>query len=263
VELLVVLGVVGFFMLLLIPALARTQTNSSAGQCLNNHRQLMRACLMYAADSDDKFPGMTHGVGVVVNDPIRPWVQGWLDWTTSQANTNVFYLIDEQYASLAKYVGQSATVFKCPADRYLSTLQRVVGWPQRVRSVSGNVYCGSTAAQLMTGPFDPTYVVASKLSQFVNPGPAVNWVYLDEHPDSINDVAFWAPKSLQWIDLPASHHDNAGTVTFADGHAELHQWQSSVRNRPVVNIFPGLTVSSTDQDYWWLRTRTQRVPGAQ
>ena len=90
----------------------------------------------------------------------------------------------------------------------------------------------------------------------------MTWMYLDEHPDSINDAGFFAPRVGFWIDLPANYHNKAAGLAFVDGHSEIHKWQASVATVPISKTtFGGLTVSSTDADVRWLRDRTQRKPG--
>ena len=77
---------------------------------------------------------------------------------------------------------------KCPADRFTSAAQKKKGWTERVRSVSGNIGIGDGNAE--TGPWDMIYKHIKKTGDFVFPGPTETWVYLDEHPDSINDAGF-------------------------------------------------------------------------
>jgi prepilin-type processing-associated H-X9-DG protein len=87
----------------------------------------------------------------------------------------------------------------------------------------------------------------------------MTWLYLDEHPDSINDAAFFSPRGGSWVDLPASYHGGAGGVAFVDGHSEIKKWKSSVFKVPVtMGGFAGLTVGDNDADYVWLRERTNR-----
>ena len=62
------------------------------------------------------------------------------------------------------------------------------------------------------------------------PGPSNLFVFLDEHPNSINDAAF-AVKcdtrdgGARIIDFPASYHNGACGFGFADGHAEIKKWR--------------------------------------
>jgi prepilin-type processing-associated H-X9-DG protein len=252
-ELLVVLMVLALGALLLVPALARTQPDSRAAQCLNNHRQLCRAWLMYASDNNDKLA--TSLSGGSASQPT--WAPGWLDWTISSDNTNTVLLTDPRYSILANYFGKDARLFKCPADQYTSLIQRNRGWKGRVRSISQNVYAGNGSS----GFGDAGYALVTKLTGLVNPKPSETWISIDEHPNSMNDGAFFAP-APSWIDLPANYHDGSAGVAFADGHAEMHRWQGIVLTVPVI---AGGVVSippvTNDPDILWLRFRTPRRPG--
>src|SRR5207245_11596185 len=65
------------------------------------------------------------------------------------------------------------------------------------------------------------------------PEPAKIFVFLDEHPDSINDGYFINKADYwQWVDLPASYHNGAGNFSFVDGHAETHRWKLASTKPP-------------------------------
>ncbi len=258
-ELILVLAVIAVLATLLTPALARTQPEGRAFLCLNNHAQLCRAWLMYADDNNDKLA--TSMWGGPAQSPTQPmWAAGWLDWTTSSANTNTLYLTDPQYSILAQYCGRDGRLFKCPADQYVSSAQRARGWQERVRSMSQNLYVAN--GNVLMGPTDAAYVQVKNLTGLLNPRPAETWVSIDEHPDSMNEGGLFAPYSKSWIDLPANYHDGGAGVAFADGHAETHRWQSSALKFPVAFSFPSsTTVPANDPDLRWLRSRTPRTPG--
>jgi prepilin-type processing-associated H-X9-DG protein len=214
---------------------------------------------MYVGDADGEFPGAHHGgmaQNPTPNNADGPWVVGWLDWTTRPDNTNTIYLTDPRYSKLAAYFGESRNIYKCPADKYVSSAQRRLGWPERVRSISGNIGVGRGNAE--TGPWDSIYKHVFKESDLIIPGPSETWVYLDEHPDSINDAGCFGPYVTEWIDLPASYHNGAGGIAFADGHSEIKKWTSSVTQPVRVAGFSRISVPRGDADLMWLRYRTPR-----
>ena len=265
IELLVVIAIIAILAAMLLPALGRAKNKAKGVLCMNNTKQVMVACHMYVGDNNDKFPGNTHGgeaQNPLPDDPRGPWVAGWLDWSASTHNTNTIFLVDRRYSKLAQYFGNQKNVFRCPADIYMSPVQRSRGWTGRVRSISSNIYLGAGNAE--TGPTDAAYVHLTKMTQLVNPPPAMSWMYLDEHPDSINDAGFFAPRIGSWIDLPANYHNGAAGIAFVDGHSEIHRWRASVTRVGIsaVNTFPGLSVPANDVDVAWLRERTQRKPGS-
>jgi prepilin-type processing-associated H-X9-DG protein len=66
-----------------------------------------------------------------------------------------------------------------------------------------------------------------KQSDISRPGPAMCWVMIDENPFSINDGWFVCdPNSPNtWYDVPASCHNGAGGLSYADGHSEIKKWK--------------------------------------
>lgn len=187
---------------------------------------------------------------------------GWLDWDLTADNTNILFLTDDKYAKLGRYLGKNKNIFKCPADIYVSALQRGRGWSERVRSISGNVGIGEGNAE--TGPWDGLYKHIKKTSDFIFQGPAETWVYLDEHPCSINDAGFFNPSPGRWIDQPATYHNGAAGVAFADGHSEIHKWVASLSKpgaQAVDTTRTTLNAPATvgDKDITWMSYRGGRA----
>ncbi len=120
-----------------------------------------------------------------------------------------------------------------PADRALSMSQRAAGWNARIRSYSMNVMVGD-AGRYSTNGYNinnPDYTQFFKITQI--PQPSEIFVFLDEHPDSINDGYFVERDDYsEWHDLPASYHNNAAAFSFAVGHSTLHRWLQSSTIRP-------------------------------
>ena len=101
-------------------------------------------------------------------------------------------------------------------------------------------------------------------TQFFNisaiPKPVSIFVFLDEHPDSINDGYFInSGYNWEWIDLPASYHNGACNLSFADGHAETHRWDLESTKAPAHPdgaTLPLKLARSEWGDYRWLLQRT-------
>ena len=255
-ELLVVL-----LTLALLALVARPAQGSSGSVrivvCVDNLRRLAAAWLLYAQDNNGRFAG--NYTGGFVPGPTgteRPWATGWLDWTTSPDNTNTIYLTDTRYAALAAYLGRDTTLYKCPADDYLSAQQFGRGWPARVRSYSMNCYVGEGNAA--SGPIDTTYPIVSQLAGFRALPPQNTFVFTEEHPDSINDPMFFVSmNSWEWTDVPASFHVGACSFAFADEHVELHAWRNAATVKPVTYSFNnGSYVAPSDPDLPWVRAHT-------
>ena len=254
IELLVVIAIIAILAAMLLPALAKAKSKACGTHCLNNLKQQSYAFYMYSTDQQ-KLPPNPGGLGATQPN----WCTGWLDWgagTPTGANTNTMYLTD---GALGPYNSKSLGVYKCCAD----TLPSAIG--PRVRSISMNGFVGGTTEQTVYGY--TTYRMFLKDSDFVR--PAMTWIFLDEHPDGINDSLFgmrmpaanvW-PKAAPWDDVPASYHNNAAGFSFGDGHAETKKWLDPQTRVPVQKqtgaSAPGVGTGTTSiHDNAWMVERT-------
>ena len=243
IELLVVIAIIAILAAMLLPALAKAKTKSQGISCMNNERQIGLAWRMWADDNNELLVACLNGVA-----PNRPnWIDGTLDWQGGNAS-NYDYQKDianpSQTASpLWPYTGKNPTVYKCPADK--SAVRLAGTWNgnppgskvPRVRSISmSQVFAfgdwldhgGST-----TRP-SQNWRIYSKMTDIAL--PTKTFVFVDEHPGSINDAAFAttcggnqpadAPGSSYLIDMPGNWHNGACGFVFSDGHAEIHKWIS-------------------------------------
>jgi prepilin-type processing-associated H-X9-DG protein len=253
IELFVLVGLVAVLSCLVTVGLSRTRPGGQSIQCQSNLARLAAAWQMYAEDHQDRI--VPAGANTVLGQPTPPaWVAGWLDWTTSTDNTNVALLLSAKYALMGPYLNKSAEVFRCPMDHYLGQMQLAQGWTHRVRSYS----LSGLPSSVFSPPTTGIYRQVSKTTQFQYPTPQETWMFLDEHPESINDGQFLNPNT-SWIDLPATYHNGAAGFSFADGHAEIHQWKGSAMGlgMPLSPLQPPV-VRPGDPDVRWMSYHTQR-----
>ena len=88
------------------------------------------------------------------------------------------------------------------------------------------------------GPFGPhgkVWRTYGKISDTQPPGPSMVWVLMDEDEYSINIACFSVimqtgpTKILNW---PGTYHGNSASLSFLDGHAEIHKWKDPRTKKP-------------------------------
>lgn len=257
-DLLAVLAMGSLLLLLVWPACANTSVAGRTFGCVHHQRQLINAWLMYAHDHDGTLARNT-------GDFQTAWVSGWLDFSPSPANISTANLLDPKLASMGPY-SRKAEIYRCPADESSIKLS---GQPEplvlpRVRSYSMNNALGVSGTGGSWLP-SPPYKLFGNLSEINGPTPDQLFVFIDEHPDSINDglfaVQMATPDRLETariIDYPGSFHEGGAVLSYADGHADVHLW-TDPRTKPLMRYggaMPLNIASPNNLDVLWLSERT-------
>lgn len=213
IELLVVIAIVAILASLLLPALSQAKGMAHTNACLNNLKQLQLAWQMYADDNNDVL-----AVNEVVlrgatfpdwESPTNSWVAGNALKDTNDSKIRM--------GSIFQYANSSA-VYRCPADK-----STVIGNSQLLRT---RHYSMSASMNGVTfgSPVTPGF---RKHSDIKDPSPTKGFVFIDEHPWSIDGDGLFAVArrgEWKWGSFPDARHRNGASLSFADGHVKHWRW---------------------------------------
>ena len=243
IELLVVIAIIAILAAILLPVLHKAEVRAQAAQCMNNSRQLMLGWIQYYNDNNDRLVNNFGGVADALeekNKTDRNWVNNYMTWGLTDPLGNPINDLDGiTQAPFYEYT-HNVAIYRCPADHYLSKVQAGAGIGTRPRSYSMNMYFGQDLVGFTTNinTIYPEYVQFTRGAGIRRASDL--YVIMDEHGDSINDGFLQEPAAQSasewttvdsngsWDDIPATYHDGGCGFAFADGHAEIHVFKSSV-----------------------------------
>ena len=273
IELLVVIAIIAILASMLLPVLAKAKLKAQVITDMSNKKQLMLAWVMYTGDNYETLVPNTDQSYVVNGNPS--WIPHdcHMDWSLSPNNTNVTFLMTNQ---LGSYCAGQYKIYTSPGDTFLHPVQRAVGmgklFGHRARSVSMDAAVGGDGwnhpgdngkngykpPASLAGTLNP-FFFATKMNQLRH--PSESWVFINEHPDSIDDgILYVDPRasngSGSLIELPSNYLGDACGVSFADGHAEVHKWQTSAFEVKVTYTHIPTATYTGNADLAWLAQRT-------
>lgn len=267
IELLVVIAIIAILASLLLPVLIMGKLKAQGVYCLGNLKQLTAGWAMYSHDFND-YLAPNSDLGNEGKDLDNPaWVAGYMSYSTAEPylsdDTNIDNLIGPDYAqfgSIGPYT-KNAGVYHCPADKSQVSYDGLTY--VRVRTVSMNGWVGYDTRDWTQPGSPPLYKLNFKMADLRQPGPSDTWVFIDEREDSINDGWFAVDMVNQGshavlVDVPASYHNRAGNLSFADGHCETHKWIDPRTTPPLIAGLPVVKDQScpNNPDVAWIQRHT-------
>jgi prepilin-type N-terminal cleavage/methylation domain-containing protein len=214
IELLVVIAIIAILAALLLPALSKAKNLAKQTECLSNMKQLQTAWQMYAGDYADQM--CTNGASSQENN--YSWVSGWMPNPYDATNSN---LLKDNMSVLWPY-NPAFGIYQCPAATSMVYIYGAL-FPA-VRSISMNGWVNGSAPAYNYGT---TFITYHKTADLNRPGPAQTFVFSDEmYPFTLDDGYFESmPYSGNGFQAwPGVWHNGGDCLSFADGHAEYHQW---------------------------------------
>ena len=89
--------------------------------------------------------------------------------------------------------------------------------------------------------------------------PSEMFVFVEDHPDSIDDGAFETSNDKTWWELPTDRHSQGGNFSMADGHAEHKHWKSQ---KKFIKYYQSVASKSDEDDLRWLHIASLRISSA-
>lgn len=217
VELLVVISIIALLVSILLPALHNARSQALTASCLSHQKSLIGNWFTFAMDHD----------GIMMRGYAGSSIDG-ANWVHAPQDINGDYdptLLENKLRGIEKglmfdYAGKT-DVYRCPAARNAT---------EGVDATSFRTY---SIAEGMNGGNVPTPIY----SKIHRPGSKYVFVEhisldLDFTTGSIRgwNLGGWeiiipsSPFNGRWVDRVSVFHNGKSTLSFADGHAEIHRW---------------------------------------
>lgn len=241
IELLVVISIIALLVAILMPALNIARQQATGAVCLSNQKALMMGWVMYSDDNDGLLVG-----GHVHTDP------SWYSWVMPPIVSATMTPLQEEQdgirrGKLFRYLN-AYDVYHCPGDKRdtknMVTARNPNGWPGfRSFGIIGTMFGEDTANRVF------------KMSDIRTPGEKV--VTLEETDDRGYNMGSWimnttSPTAYAWIDPLTIWHNKKGTLGYADGHAEMHDWvDKRTHDAAAAQLFNQVHTGSKDWEYMY------------
>jgi prepilin-type N-terminal cleavage/methylation domain-containing protein/prepilin-type processing-associated H-X9-DG protein len=293
VELLVVIAIIAILAGLLLPSLSGAKQRALAINCLSNSRQLQVAWQNYATDNNDRIVLNGSQPMLMPNDNTVPSdYLSWINWFGDNAGSGQLGTTNTPDGRPANQMVTTGLlwpyaaglgIYRCPAQNQIAT-----GFtgelPGVLLTTNALPVRSFTVSARMSGPPLPGPGAGSGVSPYLritsitDLSPSQAFVFMDENAFTIQwsggtgafyvsddpSGANWSPAEAILPNFPGARHGSSASVSFADGHEELHTWTQSSTTLAfttghwfsgVTHTIIGLPNPVPDADIVWLQQR--------
>jgi len=220
IELLVVISIIALLIAILLPALGRARQSAIDTQCLAQIKQLDLGWYTYPADNNGRLMSSETTNWAIAHEKATIGYVGER-WIRTPGTGNSPESI--RRGAMFDYMNDDLDVYMCPSDETGIEYNRPKYWSYTI-----NTLMAGHDAATWSGWYPDSYAggdYAFNLAQVKNPS---NVITVGEEYDKrmgFNNGSWMIPsEGDRWMDYPIDYHPKGTTVSFADGHAELHLW---------------------------------------
>lgn len=225
IELLVVIAIIALLIGILLPALGHAREAGKTTVCLAGQKNLAAGFVMYASDNDDgvvsswtRVSGPDSIDWSWVDRPMFPDGRYMGEVALRNATDTEGHKRGIRAGKLYPYL-ENVEVYHCPSD----TREKGSGGRIAYRTYSmPNCMNGDNGWEEWVGSWRVTERIGS--IQF----PTSKIVFLEESDPRGFNINSWVMHldEERWVDPLTVWHKDKSTLGFADGHAEVHGWES-------------------------------------
>jgi prepilin-type N-terminal cleavage/methylation domain-containing protein/prepilin-type processing-associated H-X9-DG protein len=253
IELLVVIAIIAILMGIIMPAVALARKQATGSRCLGNQRSLVLAWTMYATDNGGKMVG-----GNTYMEAGRTsfdlWVVGPVGtshWNTAAtyvgSSVNTVNLSPKQRELVGLKVGKlypyvkDTDSYHCPGDNRGKSSFAFPGNSDHLECFrSYSIPAGLNGERSYCD-------VWTNVAQIKDSGR--KYVFVEDVDPRGFNLGSWAinrsKSSYQWVDPIAIWHNKRSTLSFVDGHAEIHSWKDKRTIEWADSLLKGLSFNQT------------------